>query len=109
MYVHPYSGEMREVVVQNRLSACVMTPVGKRFVYDLTVDRANHYISHKTGLVNKNTMVSIEEACQFPYIDTMIEMLKGCLRSAAGVPTSEARIRRIDLAGLQRPLTVLSS
>jgi len=33
------------------------------------------------------TMVSIEEACQFSYIDTMIEMLKGCLRSAAGVPT----------------------
>jgi len=88
MYVHPYSGEMREVVVQNRLSACVMTPIGKRFVYDLTVDRANHYISHKTGLVNKNTQVSIEEACQFSYIDSMIEMLKGCLRSAAGVPTS---------------------
>jgi len=34
------------------------------------------------------TMVSIEEACQFSYIDMMIEMLKGCLRSAAGVPTS---------------------
>lgn len=33
------------------------------------------------------TMVSIEEACQFSYIDKMIEMLKGCLRSAAGVPT----------------------
>ena len=87
-YEHPYSGEIREVAVQNFSSACVLTPVGKRFVYDLTVDRANHYISHETGLVNKNTMVSIEEACQFPYIDTMIEMLKGCLRSAAGVPTS---------------------
>jgi hypothetical protein len=33
------------------------------------------------------TMVSIEEACQFSYIDQMIEMLKGCLRSAAGIPT----------------------
>lgn len=34
------------------------------------------------------TCVVIEEACQFSYIDPMIEMLKGCLRSAAGVPTS---------------------
>ena len=33
------------------------------------------------------TSVSIEEACQFSYIDAMIEMLKGCLRSAAGIPT----------------------
>lgn len=33
-------------------------------------------------------LVVIEEACQFSYIDPMIEMLKGCLRSAAGVPTS---------------------
>ena len=33
------------------------------------------------------TSVSIEEACQFSYIDAMIEMLKGCLRSASGVPT----------------------
>ena len=33
------------------------------------------------------TAVSIEEACQFSYIEQMIEMLKGCLRSAAGVPT----------------------
>lgn len=34
------------------------------------------------------TEVSIEEACQFPFIETMIEMLKGCMRSPHGVPCS---------------------
>lgn len=33
------------------------------------------------------TELSIEEGCQFPFIDNMIEMLKGCLRSPHGVPT----------------------
>ena len=32
------------------------------------------------------TLICIEEACQFPFIDEMIDKLKGCLRSAAGVP-----------------------
>jgi hypothetical protein len=27
--------------------------------------------------------ISIEEACQFPFIEQLIEMLKGCMRSAA--------------------------
>ena len=30
-------------------------------------------------------LVCIEEACQFPFINEMIDKLKGCLRSAAGV------------------------
>ena len=30
-------------------------------------------------------LVCIEEACQFPFISEMIDKLKGCLRSAAGV------------------------
>lgn len=31
------------------------------------------------------TEVSIEEACQFPFLDTLIEKLKGCLRSPHGL------------------------
>ena len=31
------------------------------------------------------SLVCIEEACQFPFISEMIDKLKGCLRSAAGV------------------------
>jgi hypothetical protein len=31
-------------------------------------------------------MISVEEACQFGFINTMIDKLRGCLRSAAGVP-----------------------
>lgn len=84
-YEHPYTGRMREVVVETISGACRMTPCGDRVVYDLTVEEANHYISHETGLVNKNTEISIEEACQFPFIDQLIEMAKGCLRSPHGL------------------------
>ena len=35
---------------------------------------------------NQFQSICIEEACQFPFIDEMIDKLKGCLRSAAGVP-----------------------
>lgn len=34
------------------------------------------------------TMISIEEACQFEFIDEMIDKLKGCLRSPHGVRCS---------------------
>lgn len=44
-YEHPYSGRMREVLVETFSGACRMTPCGDRVVYDLTVDEANHYIS----------------------------------------------------------------
>lgn len=84
-YEHPYSGKMREVVVQTFSGACRLSPCGDMVVHDLTVDGANHYISHETGFVNKNTEVSIEEACQFPFLDTLIEKLKGCLRSPHGL------------------------
>lgn len=33
------------------------------------------------------TEISIEEACQFSFIDQLIEMMKGCMRSPHGVPT----------------------
>ena len=32
------------------------------------------------------TEISIEEGCQFPFFDMMIEKLRGCMRSPAGVP-----------------------
>ena len=32
------------------------------------------------------TEISIEEGCQFPFFDVMVEKLKGCLRSPHGVP-----------------------
>lgn len=88
MYEHPYDGTLREAVEKTGTGACVLLPHGKEVVYDITVDKANHYISYDTGIVNKNTEVSIEEACQFPFIDDMIEKLKGCLRSPHGVPTT---------------------
>jgi len=32
------------------------------------------------------TEISIEEGCQFPFFDVMVEKLRGCMRSPAGVP-----------------------
>lgn len=32
------------------------------------------------------TEISIEEGCQFPFFDIMVEKLKGCMRSPHGVP-----------------------
>lgn len=84
-YLHPYTGEVRpisEVVVSG---ACSISPYGFATVYDLTVDKANHYISYDTGLVNKNTEISIEEACQFSFLAEMVDKLKGCMRSPHGV------------------------
>jgi len=84
-YVHPYSGKIREVTERNSCGTCLITPCGKCTVYDITVEDANHYISYNTGVVNKNTEISVEEACQFGFIDQMIEQFKGCMRSPHGV------------------------
>ena len=86
-YTHPYTGRYHVSSELARRRACSFEEYGDACVYDLTVEGVNHYISYDTGIINKNTELSIEEGCQFPFIDNMIEMLKGCLRSPHGVPT----------------------
>lgn len=86
-YIHPYTGAYRVSSELARRRVCFFEKHGDDIVYDLTVEGVNHYISYDTGIINKNTELSIEEGCQFPFIDNMIEMLKGCLRSPHGVPT----------------------
>ncbi len=85
-YEHPYDGTLREVTEKNSCGACFMSPYGDAVVYDITVEEANHYIAYDTGVVNKNTLICIEEACQFSFINSMIEKFKGCMRSPHGVP-----------------------
>ena len=85
-YVHPYTGEARSILGEIEFEACRITPVGKKVVYDISVEEVNHYIAHDSKLVNRNSLICIEEACQFSFVDEMIDKLKGCLRSAAGVP-----------------------
>ncbi len=63
----------------------MLSPYGYETVYDITVDEVNHYISYDTGLVNKNTEISVEEAPTFPFIDQLIDQLNGCLRSPHGI------------------------
>ena len=53
-YVHPYTGE-EQIAEDVRIEyhSCKITPIGKRWVIDLTVSTTNHYIT-ESGLVNKN-------------------------------------------------------
>lgn len=53
-YAHPYTGE--EQIVEDadiEYHSCKITPLGKRWVIDITVSTTNHYIT-ESGLVNKN-------------------------------------------------------
>lgn len=53
-YVHPYTGEEQIAEgVDIEYHSCKITPLGKRWVIDLTVSTTNHYIT-ESGLVNKN-------------------------------------------------------
>lgn len=53
-YVHPYTGEEQIAEgVDIEYHSCKITPLGKRWVIDLTVSTTNHYIT-ENGLVNKN-------------------------------------------------------
>lgn len=59
-----------------------MTPVGERMVCDLTIQDANHYITH-LGIANKNTWIGFDEAGNAKNSQP-IDMLRACLRSAKG-------------------------
>src|SRR5262249_20646682 len=83
-WVHPYTGEVRDLVEEVETGTLEMTPIGFALVADLCVEGANHYIS-EIGLVNKNTRVYVEECGTFPsYMP--IAKLHATLRSSAGVP-----------------------
>ena len=90
-YVHPYSGQVRTVTEDNFFGTCTLTPVGKRAVYDLTVEDANHYITQSTRLVSKNTWIGWDELPTWATPTPYIKML-ACLRSGgAEVPVKRVR------------------
>ena len=60
-YDHPYRKERRLASVSVQNGSCFMTPIGKRKVYDLSVEQVNHYIT-LSRLVNKNCY---DELCHF--------------------------------------------
>lgn len=84
-YIHPYTGELRQSLVQTELGHVTISDAGEALVTDLSVDVANHYIT-KCGIINCNTDIVIEEAGTFPNF-APIAKLKACLRSAKGIPT----------------------
>lgn len=92
-YVHPYIWQVRPVTEDNFFGTCTLTPVGKRAVFDLTVEDANHYIT-SSKLVSKNTWIGWDElptwATHVPYVK-----LIACLRSGS----SEVPVKRIRSTG----------
>ncbi len=84
-YIHPYTKERRPLVVPVESGTAEFSPCGEHLVYDLTVADANHYIT-KTGLVNKNTFIVIEEATNWNTLGP-INKMRATLRSPHGVPT----------------------
>jgi hypothetical protein len=96
LYEHYYhSGEVRQATEETIYAPFEMTLLTEfQTVYDITVDEVNHYITHfegcqgesLPGTVNVNTLVGVDEAPTFPFIATLMDRLKGSMRSPAGVP-----------------------
>lgn len=79
-WVHPYTGEARDLVEEVEVGSVEFAPCGTYLVCDLTVEGANHYIS-ECGLVNKNTWIGWDELTHWAF-DTAYRYLRGRLRSA---------------------------
>jgi hypothetical protein len=66
-YDHPYTGEQRPIQVWLSVGVVRFTKIDDLFVevYDLTVDKHNHYITGN-GLINKNCYIAWDELTQWP-------------------------------------------
>ena len=80
-YNHPYTGaaQMAEGV-DISYHSCTFTPIGKRWVIDLTVSDVNHYIT-ESGLINKNCF---DELTHFKRSQFFYMLSRN--RSGSGVP-----------------------
>lgn len=86
-YLHPYSGEARNLSEGVQVGSVLLIPCGQFLVSDLTVADANHYIT-ETSLINKNTWMSFDELGNWPS-PKPIDKLRACLRSGdAPIPKS---------------------
>lgn len=65
-YDHPYRKERRLASVSVQNGSCFMTPIGKRKVYDLSVEQVNHYIT-LSRLVNKNCYDELTHFSRFQF------------------------------------------
>ena len=83
-YVHPYTGEHRNLSQAFHVGTVVFSPCGPHEVYDLTIAHANHYIT-STKVINQNSFLCFEELTNWPSPDA-IDRMRGVLRSAKGVP-----------------------
>lgn len=88
-YVHFYTGTERVATEESIFAAFVISPpMGKFRVYDITVDEVNHYLTDCQGFVNCNCEVTIDEAPQMSYIATVIDKMRGTLRSKKNIHTT---------------------
>lgn len=90
-WVHPYTGEVRNLVEDVQFGMMEVSYFGESLVSDLTVEDVNHYITD-TGLINKNTDCAVEECGNYEGVEgnkppPAIFKLFGAMRSKHGVPT----------------------
>lgn len=83
-YQHPYALSEVSTEWESSLAACKLSFVGERLVADITVQDANHYITHDQGTINKNTWIGFDELTNHatPY---GYNKLKACLRNPFGI------------------------
>lgn len=62
-YDHPYMNQEEISFEFVEMGSCKITPFEDQIVYDLTIDKANHYIT-ESGLINKNCF---DELCHFTW------------------------------------------
>ena len=87
-YVHPYTKEIRRARNSFSSSSLLFSPVGKRHLFDLSIDDTNHYISYN-GFVNKNCFDEITH-----FMHSQYRFLCGWLRT-----TKQGQRCRIVAAG----------
>jgi predicted phage terminase large subunit-like protein len=73
VYVHPYTGEIRYSKLPVESGALVCSPVGKKLVYDITVDAESHYIT-KGGTISVNCgFDELTQFCLVPATEVLTE------------------------------------
>lgn len=66
-YNHPYTG-LGQIAEADQINfqTFEISPIGKKWVIDLTIENDNHYIT-ESGLVNKNCFIGFDELTHFSW------------------------------------------
>jgi len=90
-YEHPYTFQVREASEDSFFEPCEISIAGYYMVSDIQVEDSNHYISAKTGIINKNTFVGIDELGDWPHEGTYKRVRALCRWTKREVPVKRVR------------------